>query len=391
MCQVALLLVTQGDVPFDEAQLSKTAGGYTFIVSPSLDRVAYIDYAAQKLLVNDAVPAGPLSQVNPLFSPDGKHMATFGHEGNEKSKGLYIDGKLEKASVGWGGLANFTVWSPDSRLIAYDAANPGTHPMWDTVLIAGSRRFGPYGGVSRAVFSHDAKRIAFLVVEQDDSWWLVVDGKKSARYDVAGGVKPGDFAVSSEGKLLYASGTEGKRHVLHGDKKIGREYDEVNGLVLSPDGKRTAFRARTGKQWRVVVDGVEAPAYDYVRMVAFSPDAKRVGYLARAGKDAFAVVDGQKGPAFADVGYGASKSEDAKGFSVPDASLIFSRDSARVSYIASIDGKNWVVVAGDARSEPFSEVGGLVFNTDATKVAFWARTGSDGYFKEIWRKVVGYK
>jgi len=57
------------------------------------------------------------------------------------------------------------------------------------------------------------------------------------------------------------------------DGKGGEGYDGIQSLIFSPDGKRKAFAARTGKKWSVVVDGQAGFAYDQVVGPAFSPDA----------------------------------------------------------------------------------------------------------------------
>jgi hypothetical protein len=58
---------------------------------------------------------------------------------------------------------------------------------------------------------------------------------------------------------------ERKRALWLDGKQVGEEYDEVSDVALSKDGQQSAFAARRGSKWMLVVNGKEgAPEFDAV-------------------------------------------------------------------------------------------------------------------------------
>src|SRR2546428_4656327 len=61
---------------------------------------------------------------------------------------------------------------------------------------------------------------------------------------------------------------------------MGLPYEQVgrNLVTFSPDSRRTAFVGRLGRQWYVVIDGVESEPFDNVvpESITFSLDGQRL-------------------------------------------------------------------------------------------------------------------
>jgi hypothetical protein len=99
------------------------------------------------------------------------------------------------------------------------------------------------------------------------------------------------------------SGPGGKKRVFV-DGKLGPEHDDIGGPILSPNGDRFAYAARTTSKWQMVVDGVPGPQYDGILggSPAFSADDRRVAYVGNAGNKYVAVVDGTAGREYDGIG-----------------------------------------------------------------------------------------
>jgi hypothetical protein len=87
--------------------------------------------------------------------------------------------------------------------------------------------------------------------------------------------------------------------VIHGDH-ASAAYSQVAHLVLSADGRRSAFQAQRGDgSWRMVVDGAEGQPFLEVTEPLFSRDGAHLVYQAKDGDGWRLVVDGaQRGAAF---------------------------------------------------------------------------------------------
>jgi hypothetical protein len=65
------------------------------------------------------------------------------------------------------------------------------------------------------------------------------------------------------------------------DGKESAEYDYIDGLTFSFDGRRYGFKARSGNSWVAVIDGREIGKYDYLFRPVFSADGKRFGIIVK--------------------------------------------------------------------------------------------------------------
>jgi sugar lactone lactonase YvrE len=85
--------------------------------------------------------------------------------------------------------------------------------------------------------------------------------------------------------------------VVHNARE-GRPYEEIVSAnpIFSPDGKRLAYIAQSGKKQLVVVDGKEEKLYDSIleESLVFSPDGKHTAYIAQQVKNRFVVIDGKE-------------------------------------------------------------------------------------------------
>jgi roadblock/LC7 domain-containing protein len=106
----------------------------------------------------------------------------------------------------------------------------------------------------------------------------------------------------------------------------GKQYDSVQGLTFSPDGKRFAYIASVGKKQLAVIDGKESSQYDSVIGLKFSPDSSRVAFVAGMSKKQLVVVDGVEGSQYDSV-----------------LRLTFSPDGKSVAYIAVLGKKQQVI------------------------------------------------
>lgn len=90
------------------------------------------------------------------------------------------------------------------------------------------------------------------------------------------------MAVYSIDKDTYTA-SESATIVIDG--KSGKSYDEINGITVSPNGKRIAFIATKDKKMFVIVDGIEGKKYDYIKNLTFSADSQHIAYA--AGKEKY--------------------------------------------------------------------------------------------------------
>ncbi|HIJ86942.1 MAG TPA: hypothetical protein HPP97_04565 [Desulfuromonadales bacterium] len=115
----------------------------------------------------------------------------------------------------------------------------------------------------------------------------------------------------------------GERYCVVHNGKVGKLYDSIEGytLILSPDGQRVAYGAKSGETSYVVVDGVEKGPFTDRGRIAFSPDSKHVGYDAKIGNNWYMYVDNIKND-------GALQYFDRS---------VFSHDSSKVTYLEVTD------------------------------------------------------
>jgi WD40 repeat protein/serine/threonine protein kinase len=224
------------------------------------------------------------------YSPDGKHLATSSLPGVVKvwdaqtGQEIRTLQKISKEPVRW------IAFSPDNKCLAgtTDFQGVGDVKVWDAqtgeVLLT---LRGQTGSPRRVAYSPVGKRLASS--GKDVKLWDAETGKELLT--LQGHTGPvGSVAFSPDGKRLASGGND----VKVWDAETGKELLTVQGhtgpvrsVAFSPDGKRlaSASRDRTVKVWDVQT-GRELFTLKghsgYVNGVSFSPDGKR---LATASQD----------------------------------------------------------------------------------------------------------
>jgi hypothetical protein len=70
--------------------------------------------------------------------------------------------------------------------------------------------------------------------------------------------------------------------VVLDDKQGPPEFEAIGTIVISPDGRRTAFAGQWNFRWTCAIDSGRASMHDIVQTPVWSPDSKKVAY---AGQD----------------------------------------------------------------------------------------------------------
>ncbi len=180
------------------------------------------------------------------------------------------------------------------------------------------------------------------------------------------------FVLSQDGKHYACVFSKRPNYYVLLDGQEGKSYLRINGLAISPDGKRVAYVAGLGKwgveDYAVVVDGKEGPPYDGIGGTPiFSPDSKRVTYVGIRGNKSYVVVDGRQ-----DQIHSWCVNE-VKG-------LTFSPNSGRLAYVGrrSSDSSYSVVADGKIVGEHGRVAGAPIFSGDSVVLAYIAVHPSGG-------------
>ena len=156
--------------------------------------------------------------------------------------------------------------------------------------------------------------------------------------------------------------------------------------MFSPDGKRVAYIAGTGRyippvdkydmeSWEsraIVVDGKRGKPNTWIGAFSFSPDSKRYGYISShyLGHQCVVIV-GIEVECYGEQ----SKVVGNRSFTV--SSLLFSPDSKSYAYAANDGGylgdRSFIVLNGQ-KQKLYKSVGYPIFSPDSTKLAYCAET-----------------
>jgi uncharacterized repeat protein (TIGR03803 family) len=165
------------------------------------------------------------------------------------------------------------------------------------------------------------------------------------------------------------------------DGKAGPAFNEVRGISFSEDGNHVGYfgtKLNSGAQasiWQAVIDGRPGPEFQDIPAngVVFSPDGRRTAYQGKLviGNHfrALAVIDGNKSLDYDEC-----------------SDFLFSADSRHVAYVATNSGKSVVVLDGkESDAHQAIDRLSLRFSADGSHFGFVAQDES------TWRVVVDGK
>jgi hypothetical protein len=371
-------------------------------------RVAYVvqDGAGQAVIV-DGVVQGSYEEVGeaptqdrdfcwryprqPVFSPDGKHIAYMVRVGKEQfviRDGVrgrpyrHIDwcslrfgddskdfayvvscGRMQCAVVNeQQGIAYDEVTGFDSSFmlrmgsVARPVYRVRSGKKWAVANIAGTAK---WDGILTIVISQDAKHLAY-VVQDNGNVRMIHDGKESRPYQ---SVALEQFSADSA-HLTYRAFRDKKMFMVC-DGREGTQYDDIDTVSLQIDCTRLAYEAVDDQKRLIITRGVSAEGYG----LTVSSHGDHLAYLIRRLDKVYVVHDEfREGP------YEA----------VDPGSLQFSVQGESVVYVVS-RGKEQMVSFNGATGKPYDEiesnptlfVNPAVFLPKAKSVAYIARIGSN--------------
>jgi WD40 repeat protein/tRNA A-37 threonylcarbamoyl transferase component Bud32 len=316
------------------------------------------------------------------YSPDGDRLATASWDGTVKVWDA-AEGRELLTYRGHDEPVSRVAFSPDGQRIA--SLSPGAVKVWDAATGADVRTLGTSGGPNRygLAYSPDGKHVAVTTQLAAVIIWDVDTGRQVQVFrGHTSTVK--NVAYSPDGSLL-ASGAGDLVRSEPGEVKVweaatGREVfdlrghtDPIYGVAFSPDGRRlvSASQDHTLKVWDLGT-GQEALTIrahaDTVRSVAFSPDGWRLASACADGTikvwDATPWVDDK--PAY--------ELQTLTGAAAPLFTVAFHPDGRRVA-AASDDAKILVwdtLESGQPRARPFeveSPIFAAVYSPDGSLLA----------------------
>lgn len=249
------------------------------------------------------------------------------------------------------------------------------------ILAIGVILFYKHGQEPKEITEESEKESELIVeTEMNISTEKLAEIKQLKAYDYL------KFSPDGSGILAYvvSSGT-GEDHkdfmVFNGEKQ--KEYDYVGRPIVSPDSKRIAYEAKEGFKYGekqellnmgmtfVVVDREEGEEYYGVGDLFFSPDSERFAYIGFRGGKEYMIVDGQESKAYDRIG---QKSKTYNYINVLNHDTFFSLNNERFAYIASRDGKQFMLVDYQ-ESKPYDEVEYFSFSADSQRFAYKATLG----------------
>ena len=283
------------------------------------------------LVVHDGQEGEQYDSVGAIvFSPDSRHIA---YEAGKLGKShIVVDNRI---SSSWGTYMDTPSFCPDSKSVIYvlDAEEQRKRRMVVTDLTLSMKGFRDGNRINYFAVSSKSRIAAvggeegrerllqfscaqpekvtegplfeFIgnIVYAPDGETLSYIGKRGGKnFQVFGGkeeplpsgepfelpvIRPDYKAI---GMILETD--QGYQFHQAFERQTGKAkvYDDALWLTYNADSTLHAYAARKGKEWYVVVNGIEGPPFDKVVTPMFSPDGKLIVYRARKDGKRFIVV-----------------------------------------------------------------------------------------------------
>ncbi len=321
------LLVLAGDVRTVPDSLSKLR------LSPNGKRLAYVVNREDKHLLNlDGQWHGPFDYVDEL---------AFGPQGSRFAYEVVQNGK--------------------TRVFVDDEPGPE---------FIGSE----FGAATNFTFSHDGRRLAYEVKNNDRKVRIVVDGVAGPEFDYIF-----DFQFSESGRRYMYQGVEGDL-ALETDYSIVFENAPImkfgamaTHMMMTPDGEHFAFVSTLldletyESTQQIIVDGQYGPKYPEIESMDISDDGEHLIFLAKDQDQRWVILDDHELVTTTD-----------KRFSKPT----LNSDGSRFAYVEWDDdhGAANIIIDGQ-RGPEYNVVLQPVFNQDGS-VEYLAETG-DSLFRVL--------
>jgi hypothetical protein len=285
---------------------------------------------------------------------------------------VVLDGQAGRGYATLNGPTLF--FSPDSKHLAYVAVpvttkNPVKGPGLVVVDGVETRVYDEV--FSGPVFSPNSRRLAFVILDQGKKRVVVCncplessgEGQVGPAYDsIAEGLT---FSPDSK-NVVYRAKREGKMFlVVDGKETIPAGAKEFNDPIFSPDSQRKAIQILRGDKCLWLVDNEPGLEFDGVGTFRFSPDSHRTAYFARSGGSWYMVLDGKQSRAFEAIG----------------ESFCFSRDSRTLLAIVTLEKKHRLLRNLEVQAAEYDWVGqSILLSPDGRHDAFFARRKDQGTF-----------
>lgn len=321
--------------------------GSLFRIASVLACVATLSQASPNRFTEKQTVLGPLDRsqrVRVFVSPNQRHVAWLQQVGNQME--MVVDG-VPGRQFNW---IEDPVFSPDGSRVTY-VGRIGT----EAFLVDDGRVSPPYLDVHKAKFSLNSRREVYVVNPAPNEMRLIIDGKmQPARYRSIS-----EETLSPDGTSIAfcgAVGPTGADFVLVHDAAEGTKGGIVTDVTFSPDGRHLAAVAQRDLGRVVILDGKEGPPYQQIAAPQFSADSSQLAYEGKQGDALLMVVDGKPQKAWWSILH-----------------FEYSPKGHRYQYIAlkgpDLKGGMTAVVDGTEIGS-FSDVGGPVFSSDGSRLAF---------------------
>lgn len=179
--------------------------------------------------------------------------------------------------------------------------------IWDFVFASSTKRYAFYISGYQTVKPEDVSNPPQDLFKREEEF-VVIDAKEGKRYQA---IAPPGVIFSPDGQHTVYRAIEKKKEFLVIDGKEGKRYDDVPSYaqVFSADGEHFAYTAKNGDNWFIVYNGQEAKQYPAGKMISdersvpsnlrFSPDGSHFAYtIGETGKNKFIYGIGDVGNKF---------------------------------------------------------------------------------------------